>query len=211
MTAQRREPPAHEEISFSDPDSVAAGLERLRPRLERMLVMRIDPRLARRIGIDDLIQEAFVEALNRLDEYLERSSLPFFLWVRLLTGQKLLQAQRHHIGTSKRDATRERSPVPFPSASTVSMTHARIDSAATPSKIALRKETSLQLQAALEALDPEDREVLALLYFERLSFEETAAALQLSYSGARKRHTRALRKLRAELGDLTGLMEVLTR
>ena len=45
----------------------------------------------------------------------------------------------------------------------------------------------------------EDREVLALRYFEQLSIEETALLLNLTPSGVSKRQLRALGRLRREL------------
>ncbi len=65
--------------------------------------------------------------------------------------------------------------------------------------------------AELGEMDEVDREVLVLRYFERLSNEETARALGLSVSGARKRHVRTLVQLRKDLAELgqisSGLLE----
>ena len=67
-----------EDLHLSDDTAVAQLLERFRPRLERMFVMRLDPRLAQRIDVDDVIQEAFVEVMRRLDDYRNTRPMPFF-------------------------------------------------------------------------------------------------------------------------------------
>ena len=155
------------------------------------------------------MQEAFLEVSRRIDEYVDRRPMPFFLWVRLITGQKLIDAHRHHLGTLKRDAGRDHSVRAFPAASTITMAHALVDPASSPSSALQKVEVREKLSAALDALDEEDREVLALLYFEKLTNDEAAQALGLSYSGVRKRHVRALSRLRKELGELSGLLEVI--
>ena len=47
----------------------------------------------------------------------------------------------------------------------------------TASRAAIRAETQLRVQAALNSMDPMDREVLVLRHFEMLSNEETARVL----------------------------------
>ena len=75
-----------------------ALLERHRQRLRRMIALRLDQRLQGRIDASDVIQEAYLEASTRLEDYLRRPTMPFYLWLRFLTGQKLLELHRHHLG-----------------------------------------------------------------------------------------------------------------
>src|SRR4051795_5028866 len=69
-------------------------LERHRARLRRMIKLRLDRRLQGRIDPSDVIQEAYLEVSRRLAEYLRDPSMPFFLWLRLMTGQKLALMHR---------------------------------------------------------------------------------------------------------------------
>ena len=191
--------------------SLGGVLEGFRPRLERMLHLRLDPRLRARVDSADVLQETFAEVLGRIDEYRKKRPMPFFLWVRFLAGQKLLDFHRRHLNAAQRDA-RVELPIPaFPPASSASMAQALFDLGTPPERAAAREESLLRLQQALESMDEVDREVLVLRYFEQLSNEETALALTLSVSGAKKRHVRALARLRktlAELGhDSSGLMD----
>lgn len=63
------------------------------------------------------------------------------------------------------------------------------------------------LLKALAELPRKDRAVLVLRYWEDLSVEQTAEALRTSASAVRSRSSRALAKLRAQLGD-TGFVEL---
>src|SRR5262249_29717366 len=66
-------------------------------RLRRMLALRLDQRLQGRIDPSDVLQEAYLEAWTRLAEYLRNPTMPFFLWLRFLAGQKLVTLHRHHL------------------------------------------------------------------------------------------------------------------
>src|SRR5262245_1440233 len=73
-------------------------------RLCRMVGLRAERRMQARIDASDVVQEAYVNAVARLDEYLREPSYPLFLWLRLLVGERLLKLHRHHLGTRMRDA-----------------------------------------------------------------------------------------------------------
>ncbi|MBI4586557.1 MAG: sigma-70 family RNA polymerase sigma factor [Planctomycetes bacterium] len=170
---------------------------RHRERLRWLVELRLNPRLRKRLDPSDVLQEAFLAASQRLEEYLQKPVLPLFLWLRLITGQKLLELHRQHLGAKSRDARRE---VPLevqrlPEASSALIAASLIRQGATPDKGDRRAELREQVQAALEAMDPLDREVLVLRHFERLSNCEAARALGIREAAASKRHTRALKKL----------------
>src|SRR6266481_3061784 len=82
-------------------------LDRHRGRLRRMLALRLDPRLQGRVDPSDVLQEAYLEASARLADYLDNPTMPFFLWLRFLAGQKLVTLHRHHLGVQMRSAGRE--------------------------------------------------------------------------------------------------------
>ena len=64
------------------------------------------------------------------------------------------------------------------------------------SNAAIRAETRLRLQEALNKMDDMDREVLVLRHFEDLTNIETAQALQISQTAASNRYIRSLKKLK---------------
>src|SRR5262245_28355565 len=81
-------------------DTEAAGVlfARYRDRLRRMVQLRLDRRLQGRVDPSDVLQETYLVLAKRLPEYAGQPALPFFLWLRLLTGQKLIDVHRQHLG-----------------------------------------------------------------------------------------------------------------
>jgi RNA polymerase sigma-70 factor (ECF subfamily) len=181
-------------------------LERHRGRLKRMVEFHLDRRLQGRIDPSDVIQEAYLEASSRLPEYLQGQSLPFFLWLRLLTRQRLAQLHRFHLKAQVRNAGREISLYQgaLPNATSAALAAQLLGRLTRPSEAAVRAEMKVRLQEALNALDPTDREVLALRHFERLSTSETATVLGISEEATKKRHIRAIRRLKEVLSSMPG-------
>lgn len=172
-----------------------------RERLKRMISLRMNRRVRGRVDDSDILQEAFLDAARKLDEYAAGPILPFFLWIRRLAELKLAEAHRRHLGTGARDAGREVSLHQgcLPPADTASLAAQLLGSLTSPSRAASRAELRLMVQEALNAMDPADREVLALKHFEQLSTSEIAQVLGLSKAGAGSRYLRAIKRLRAAL------------
>src|SRR2546423_8952251 len=96
--------------AVGDQDSWGALLTRHEEKLRRMVAFRMDQRLQGRIDPLDVIQEAYLEASEHRAEYLGQPSLPFFLWLRGIVGNKLRELHRHPPGTQMRAAGRAGSP-----------------------------------------------------------------------------------------------------
>jgi len=180
-----------------------------RDRLKRMVHLRLSRRLAGRVDDSDVLQEAFVEVARKLPEYAREPKLPLFLWLRQLTALKLAEVHRHHLGTQLRDADREvtlhRGGLPM--ADSVSLAAQLLGTLTTPSQAAIKAETRLLVQEALNGMDPIDREVLTLRHFELLSNEETALVLGLTNKAASNRYIRALKRLKEVLSSIPGMNE----
>jgi RNA polymerase sigma-70 factor (ECF subfamily) len=198
------------------------------PKLTRMVGFRMDPRLRGRVDPADVVQDAFVEAsLHRADYFRTPASPddvpppevgvspfapapappPLFLWLRGVVGNKLLELHRHHLGTRMRDAKREL-PLDAPpraAGDTSAALCAHLTAGLTrPSVAAVRGEVRTRLTAALDAMDPTDREVLALRHFEQLTSAEAAQVLGIQERAAAKRYLRALERLRKILSEMPG-------
>lgn len=175
-------------------------------RLLRMIRVRLDQRLQARVDAAEVVQEAFLEVSRRLEEYLRDPSVPFYIWVRFLTLQKLAHIRRQHLGVQARDANREVSlfygSLPQPSAATLA---ARLVGKLTsPSQAAVKAETKLRLQEALNSMDETDREILTLRHFEYMRNSEAARVLGLKESTTCNRHVRALERLKKILESTGG-------
>jgi RNA polymerase sigma-70 factor (ECF subfamily) len=184
-------------------------LARHQDRLQRMVRLRLSRRLQARIDEADVVQEAFLEVAKKIGEYLANPQAPFFLWLRQLTGQKLAELHRRHLGTQLRDADREVSIYrgALPEADSVSLAAHLLGALTSPSQAAIKAERRMRLQEALNAMHPLDREVLALRHFEQLTNLETAEVLGLTPSGATARHMRALKRLRGVLENAPGFFD----
>lgn len=167
-----------------------------RDRLKRMVSVRMNQKLQSRIDASDVIQETFIEAARALDAYLENPKLPVFIWLRHLTGQKLIQAHRVHLGSQKRAANREQRIFGgAPQATSESIAMQLAGDFTSPSQAALKNEARDQLLAALDSMDEIDREILTLRHFEQLSSRETAEIVGMNHEAVRKRYVRALDKM----------------
>jgi RNA polymerase sigma-70 factor (ECF subfamily) len=192
-----------------DAEALGRLLDGHRNQLRRMVRLRLDPRLQGRIDPSDVLQEAYLEATRRLAEYLRDPRMPFFLWLRFITGQKLLALRRHHLGAQARDAGREISLYQgsMPEASSACLAAQLLGNVTAPLQAAMRAEMKIRLQEVLNGMDPLDREVLALRHFEQLDNSETAQVLGLSPSGASSRYLRALKRLKEILLAVPGFFD----
>jgi RNA polymerase sigma-70 factor (ECF subfamily) len=196
-------------VASGDQQALADLFARYRDRLRRMVKLRLDRRLQGRVDASDVLQEAYLDVANRAAEYAANPTIPFFLWLRLLTGQRLLMVHRHHLGAKMRDVGQEVSLYrgALPQASSVSLAAQLLGRMTSPSLAAVRAEMQLTLQEALNGMDPIDREVLTLRHFEDLSNGETAAVLGLQKAAASNRYIRALKRLKEVLSSMPGFFD----
>lgn len=67
-------------------------------------------------------------------------------------------------------------------------------------------ERTLAIELTLRLLEPEERQILALVYFDELALEEAASRLVISHEAAKKRLQRARTRLAAKLGAWSELV-----
>jgi RNA polymerase sigma-70 factor (ECF subfamily) len=177
-----------------------------RDRLRKMVRLRLDARLAGRLDPSDVLQEAYLDVARRFPEYAAAPAVPFYVWLRALTGQRLIDLHRQHLGAKMRDAAQEVSLYrgALPQASSASLAQHLLAGLTSPTQAAVRAEMQLKLQEALNGMDPMDREVVVLRHFEELNNVETAAVLGIEPPAASKRYLRAIRRLKAILDQIPG-------
>jgi RNA polymerase sigma-70 factor, ECF subfamily len=199
-----RHPDDSELIRFAaagDGAALASLWERHRPRLRQVIQLRLDRRLRRRVDPSDVLQEAYIDLAVRLPDYARERPMPIFLWIRLVTVQRLMQVHRLHLGTALRDAGREVSlqAGPLPQASSASLAAQLLGRFTSASQAAVRAEQRLWLEQALNTMDAIDREIIVLRHFEELRNGEVAQVLGLSKAAASKRYVRAMMRLQTVL------------
>lgn len=179
--------------------SALFALHRLR--LQQMVALRLDRRVQGRLDPADVLQEVYLEYERRFADYATQPAVPLFLWLRQLTAQKLIDLHRQHLGAQARDVRMEISldRGPIPAASSAALAAQLVGRLTSASKAIHRVELRLQVETALNALDPTDREILTLRHFEMLSNSETAEILGLSKTAASNRYIRALQRIKEHL------------
>ncbi len=192
-----------------DPQALGELFACYRERLRRMVRLRLDRRLLGRVDPSDVLQEAYLDVAQRAPQYLANPTLPVFLWLRFLTGQRLLAVHRQHLGTQMRDVGQEVSlhHGALPQVTSASLAAQLLGRLTSPTQAAVRAEMQIRLQEALNLMDPMDREVLVLRHFEELSNTETAAVLGIQKSAASNRYVRALKRLKEILSSMPGFLD----
>lgn len=185
-----------------DPAALDAAFTHHRDRLRRMVDLRLDRRVRGRVDPSDVLQDGFADAIGKLPDYLADPKLPFFLWLRLVVGERLAKTHRTHLGTQMRDAAVEVSLYrdALPAASSAALAAQLLGKHTSPTEAAVRAEQMLRVQEAVNALAPLDREIIALRNFEELSRAEAAQALGIEEATAAKRYVRAIKRLKDALG-----------
>jgi RNA polymerase sigma-70 factor (ECF subfamily) len=89
--------------------------------------------------------------------------------------------------------------MPLPDESVQQLARRLLAGDTSPSRRVMREERRAELRAALQELDPKDREVLILRHLEQMDTAEVAAVLGLSEGAVRTRQYRALLRLRTLL------------
>ena len=175
-----------------------------RSRLKQMLQFRMDPRLRARTDLSDVLQEAYIEAYRRLDHYAKLPQMSFYLWLRQVTMQRMIDLHRRHLLAGKRDVRQEvqLAPESYNAATSAAIARHFIDAIVSPSQMAVRQEMLAQLETTLESMDDIDREVLALRHFEELGNSEVAELLGITEAAASNRYVRALSRLRKLLEQI---------
>ena len=73
-------------VANGDQNGLAELFLQHRDRLWRMVTFRMDPRLHGRVDADDVLQEAWMSAVQRIDHFLIDALRSIFVWFRLITS-----------------------------------------------------------------------------------------------------------------------------
>ena len=179
-------------LSFLTGEAMLAdAFQRLRPRLLAMIGRRIGSKLAARIDPEGVVQEAFVRARPRWQALTPKPD-DLDAWIYAQVLDRFREVVRSALGP-EHNVDRD---VAWPEGSAAPLAEHLVDSQTGPSTAFSRAERCEVVRAALEKLDPIDREILALRYFDRLNFTQIGAILGLRANTANARALRAAVKFR---------------
>lgn len=199
-------------VPGEDSAALAEAFARHRERLRKMVRLRLDGRLRRQVSSAAVLEQVYCDACRRLGEYLADPSAAFFLWLRLLTAERIQQLHQQHFGDQAPSTGQEFCPYqrPLPAVHAASMA-AQLLGERAAHQAALRADQLLRLQSALNSLQPLDREVVALRHFEELTLDEAACVLGLDRASATLRYLEALKRFNEILKSIPGYSDARPR
>lgn len=191
------------EVRAGDPAAVNQLMDRHRLAVRRLIEMRLDQAVKRRVDASDVVQDVLLEASQRLDDYIRNPSMPFHLWLRQLARDRMIDMHRRHRVALRRSVDREQqvANVSVDGRSSTDLMSLLKDNELTPAAATLRKEMEHRFLDAINQLEVDDREIIMMRHFEHLGNGEVAEALNLSAPAAGMRYLRAIRKLRQALSN----------
>ena len=185
-----------------DTGAVDRLLTEFREPLRRVVGLRLDPMLARRVDASDIVQDVLIEATQRLRDYLKTPNMPFQLWLRHLAQDRIIDTHRRHRLAQRRSVDREQTlarPAWADDESSANLVAQLIDSERTPASEAIQQELARRLAESVDQLSTDDREIILMRHTEQMSNQDVAQSLGLTEAAASMRYLRALRRLRLVL------------
>ncbi|MER6944037.1 RNA polymerase sigma factor [Nonomuraea sp. NPDC000554] len=174
--------------SLTEPEAFAELFDRYSAMLYRYVSKRLGPEPA-----EDLVGETFLVAFSRRKSYdlayPDARPWLFGILTKLISRHRRTEAARYRAF--------QRAPV-----------DAEVESPADRVAAGVTAQASRpELARALAALPAKDRDVLLLIAWGDLSYEEVARALDIPVGTVRSRLNRGRRKVRAALGDTNPMLE----
>jgi RNA polymerase sigma-70 factor, ECF subfamily len=190
------------DAKIGDAGAINRLLDRHRAAVHRMVRMRLDQKILRRVDVSDVVQDVLVEANRRLQDYLQNPGMSFHLWIRQITQDRIIDAHRRHRASAKRSVDREQVLAPQgEDQSSVILAAQLCDPELTPAAAATQREMARQVEQAITQLPEPDYEIVVMRHYEQLTNQEAAQALGLTEPAASMRYLRAIRRLRSLLGE----------
>ncbi|MEU4513602.1 sigma-70 family RNA polymerase sigma factor [Nonomuraea wenchangensis] len=174
--------------SWTEPEAFAELFDRYAGMLYRYVSKRLGPEPA-----EDLVGETFLVAFSRRRSY----DLAYPDARPWLFGILTKLISRHHRSEAARYRALLRAPVEHTTESPADRVAAGVSAQAVRGELA----------GALASLSAKDRDVLLLIAWGDLTYEEVAQALGIPVGTVRSRLNRGRRKVRAALGDTNPMAE----
>lgn len=184
-------------------EAVNRLLEKHRGAVRRLVELRLDRKVQRRVDVSDVVQDVLLEASGRLTKYLDDPVMAFHLWLRQIAWDRIIDTYRRHRVSAKRNMDREQpmTAAAGPDHSTMEFAVQLCDPAMTPATAATQREIAQRVESGIEMLGDQDREIIIMRHYEHLSNQEIAEVLSLNAPAASMRYLRAVRRLRELLEE----------
>jgi RNA polymerase sigma-70 factor, ECF subfamily len=176
-----------------DREALGQALSSVRDYLLLVANEGLEPALKAKGNASDLVPETFLLAQRGVENFRGRTASDWRHWLKRILIRSIAQERRRFATTAKRQVQRE---LTIPDGMQLK-NGAYIE---TPSRNMALRELEAALIEGLERLPERYREVVIWHHREQLSFEEIGRRYGIKADGARKLWTRALGRLRKEIG-----------
>ena len=170
------------------------------PWIQGFVRRRLGPALRRKGDTMDFVQDALIRALRYGPRFVTQDEGQFKALLGKIVENRL-RDEHEYLSAKMRDYQREVRQQTNAVLDLDDQRRARVD---TPSADMAKGEEAERLELALELLDQKDRIALRLRQSYDLSFAKIGRVLGVGEDGARKRHDRALVRMRKIYSDLCG-------
>lgn len=183
-----------------DSNTLGVLLDGYRNYLRLLARMQLSRMLQARVSPSDLVQESILTARKGFGGFRGSTEAQLLGWLRKILATELMDATRFH-SAKRRDIGQEQRLDNAIEQSSADMGLVVAASTSTPSQVAMRRERSILLAEALDRLPGDYREVIVQKHLESRSFPEIAERMGRSVPSVKSIWTRAMTKLRGELGE----------
>jgi len=168
-------------------------------RLSSYLGRHLPVELRGLIEPQDVLQDTFFEAFQRLPEFVADEDDAAYRWLLTIARHRLIDLIRGYRSAKRGGAARKFSMEEFRHSSVVVLLQDLAVYNRTPSQSASRREVVAMVEHSLHMLKIDYREAVRLRYLEGLSLKDTAMRMKRTEDSAQKLCERALAALRAEM------------
>jgi RNA polymerase sigma-70 factor, ECF subfamily len=182
-----------------DADALGRLLEVFRPYLLKVAEQDLPDALRGKCGGSDLVQETFMEAYRDFAGREFHGPDDVRAWLKSILKHNLADQVKRYIESDMRSVDRER-----PLSSDIGadlLKSGIVDQNPSPGARAVAREEAAAVDAAVDRLPPDERAVILYRNRDHLGWDEIGLRLDRSGEAARKLWSRAIDRLRRELGD----------
>jgi RNA polymerase sigma-70 factor (ECF subfamily) len=177
-------------------------LESYRNYLLLLASIRADPKLRRKMGDSDLVQETLIQANQDFDKFRGHTEAELTSWLLAIMSTKKADLGRRYYGTAARDPRREAQLQDEMEKSSQLLDRAFIACGSSPSQQLVGRERSVLLADALAALPKHYRDVIVLRQVQGYKLAEIAEQMGRSVDSVKKLWVRGMIQLRSSMKRL---------
>lgn len=151
----------------------------------------MDGRLAARVDASDVVQQTFLSAIRRFDDFTGQDMDALAGWLRLIHERNLIDTARRHLDADLRTVDREDPGVTAKDLAAEELT--------TPSQRMMQGESAVQLARALTGLPQDQAEAVRLRHLDGWSLDRIATKMNRTKRSVANLLHRGLANLREKL------------